>query len=265
MSTGKGIHSGHRQRMKERFLSGDLDGFSDHEVLELALFYAIPRIDVNELSHRLIERFGSYRSVFDADYADILAVEGMGENSATMIKLIASMWRRYALDENSPEFVFDNIKKVGDYAVRLYIGVCVEKLYAMLFDNQMKLIDTVMLAEGATNAVHASGRAIVEKAIKRHAASVILVHNHPNGTPYPSEDDKNFSNYLKELLGNLDILLVDHVIVSGRFYRPVFEDITGEKKLSSTKKFVYGQKTVTGVRSADLVAASDVPYNSELK
>ena len=97
MSTPGGVHSGHRQRMKTRFLTGGLDSFRDHEVFELILFYAIPRRDVNELSHRLIERFGSLKGVFDADFDDLCSVDGIGENVATLIKLIAATLRRYAL------------------------------------------------------------------------------------------------------------------------------------------------------------------------
>lgn len=261
MSTGSGIHAGHRQRMKERFLAGGLDGFSDHEVFELILFYAIPRRDVNELSHRLIERFGSYNAVFDADYEEICSVEGIGENAATLIKLMALAWRRYALGDEKAPFVYDTLKKVGEYAVRLYVGVSVEKLYAMLFDNKMMLLDTVMLAEGAVNSVRVSARTIIEKAIKKNASSIILIHNHPNGVTYPSEEDKNFSQYLKNLLSNLDITLIDHIIVSGRFFRPVFEGDEREERLASSTKFSYGDRPfANGVREADLQAAAGVPY-----
>ncbi len=256
-----GVHAGHRQRMRERFLVGGFDGFSDHEVIEYLLMHSIPRIDVNEHAHRLIERFGSYRAVFEAEYDDILKVEGIGETSAALIKAVTGMWRRYALSENSAEFVYDDIKKVGDYAVRLFIGVCTEKLYVLLFDNQMKLIDAVMLAEGAPNAVRTSVRTVAEKAIKKNASSVILIHNHPNGTPYPSEDDKIFSQHLKDMLENLDILLIDHVIVSGRFYRPIFEDKTGEVKVSASKRFTYGDSTESGVRLANLIVDSDASFS----
>ncbi len=266
MSTGSGIHAGHRQRMKERFLIGGLDGFSDHEVLELALFYAIPRRDVNELSHRLIERFGSYRGVFDADYDEICGVEGIGENAATLIKLMAAAWRRYSLGNRDEPFVYDTLKKVGTYAVKLYIGVSVEKLYAMLFDNKMMLLDTVMLAEGAVNSVRVSARTIIEKAIKKNASSIILIHNHPNGVPYPSEEDINFSQYLRNLLSNLDITLIDHVIVSGRFYRPVFEGEEGENCFASPIKFSYGDRVLAnGVREAEPQAASGIPYFGNAK
>ncbi len=255
-----GVHSGHRQRMKERFLSGGLEGFSDHEVIELILFYAIPRRDVNELSHRLVETFGSYRAIFDADFEDLCAVDGIGENAATLIKLMAESFRRYALsDEDS--LLYDTLRQVGDYAVKLYIGVSVEKLYAMLFDNKMKLIDTVMLAEGAVNSVRVSTRTIIEKALKKSASSIILIHNHPSGTPYPSDEDVRFSEYLRGLLANFDITLIDHVIVSGRYYRPVFESEVGKDRLAANAPFSYGKAvSSTGIRESEPAAASGIGY-----
>ena len=261
MSTGSGIHAGHRQRMKERFLAGGLEGFSDHEVLELILFYAIPRRDVNELSHKLVERFGSFRAVFDADFEDLCAVDGIGENAAILIKLMSDSFRKYALSDGCDIMLYDNLQKVGEYAVKLYIGVSVEKLYALLFDNKMMLLDTVMLGEGAVNSVHVSVRTIAEKALKKDASSIILLHNHPNGMPYPSEDDKRFSLYLKDLLANFDITLIDHIIVSGRYYRPVFEGEIGENRFAAPKKFSYGEKILpTGIRICEPKAASDIPY-----
>ncbi len=261
MSSDGGIHAGHRQRMKERFLAGDLDGFSDHEVIEVLLFWAIPRRDTNELAHRLIERFGSFKAVFDADYDDIRTVEGIGDNAAMMIKFFVSSWRRYALADTEPTFVYDTVEKIGDYAVRLYVGVAVEKLYAMFFDNKMKLLDTVMISEGAVNAVQIPTRMIVEKAFKKNAASVVLIHNHPNGTPFPSEDDMRVSNRLRDLLFDVNIKMIDHVIVSGRFYRPVFENDPFEKQLASPLPFSYGASSdPEGVRAAELLAASDTGY-----
>lgn len=227
--------------MRERFLAGGLDGFSDHEVLELILFYAIPRRDVNELSHRLVETFGSFNGVIEAGIDDLCAVEGIGENSATLIKLMSESYRRYSLDSGEPVFFYDDMKKIGDYAVKLYVGVAVEKLYAMLFDNRMKLIDTVLLAEGAVNSVRVSTRTICEKAIKKNASTIVLVHNHPNGTIYPSDEDVRLSSYLRDLLAAFDINLLDHVIVSGRFYRPVFAcDKMGENKLAAPSGFKHG-------------------------
>lgn len=262
------IHSGHRQRMKERFLANGLEGFSQHEIIELILYYAIPRRDVNELSHRIIERFGSYKNVFDADYEDLLSVEGVGENAATLIKLMAASWRKYALYDEETPLLYDTLEKIGEYAVKLFIGVSVEKMYIMLFDNKMMLLDTVMLSEGSLNSVHVPPRTIVEKAIKKNAASIVIIHNHPSGTTYPSDDDTNYSRFLKNLLSSVGINMIDHIIVCGRFYRPVFEGEEGEKNFASPVKFSYGIKPDhTGIRVAEgYIAAASVPYkgNSRL-
>ena len=246
------VHSGHRRRMKERFLAGGLEGFSDHEVLELILFYAIPRRDVNELSHRLIESFGSYKAVFEAELEDLLAVEGIGENAAVLIRLIAQAFRRYALYDEEV-FVYDELEKVGNYAVRLYVGVSVEKLYAMLFDNKMKLLDIVMLSEGSVNSVGISYRTICERAFKKHASSVILIHNHPNGTPYPSAEDLRVSSILRDCLKTFEITLIEHIIVSGRYYRPMFEKSDAvEAKLAASINFDYGScDNDEGIRTGD--------------
>lgn len=234
MSGNGDLHAGHRQRMRDRFLANGLEGFSDHEVIELMLYYAIPRRDVNELSHRLIERFGSYKGVFDADYDDLVMVEGIGEGAALMIKFIAAAWRKYALGDAQQPYLYDTIDKIGHYAARLFVGVSVEKLYAMLFDNKMMLLDTVMLAEGSVNSVRISFRSIIDKAIKKNASSIALIHNHPNGKPYPSEADVKFTNSIRDLLDNVDITLVDHIIVSGKYYRPIYRgDVTEHKYISS--------------------------------
>jgi hypothetical protein len=115
--------------------------------------------------------------------------------------------------------------------------------------------------EAANYFSQALGTEKVEKALKKDASSIILLHNHPNGMPYPSEDDKRFSLYLKDLLANFDITLIDHIIVSGRYYRPVFEGEIGENRFAAPKKFSYGEKILpTGIRICEPKAASDIPY-----
>ena len=249
MSGNGEIHAGHRQRMKERFLANGLEGFSPHEAIELMLYYAIPRRDVNELSHRLIERFGSYRAVFDANYEELISVEGVGENVAILFKLMAAGWQKYAMCDDETPFLYDSVQKIGSYAVRLFVGASVEKLYVMLFDNKMMLLDTVKIAEGTINEIKAQPRIIVEKVFQKKASSIVLIHNHPNGTAYPSEADLKYSRYLKDLLSTMGIELVDHIIVSGRFYRSAFAWEDNDDCLSA---------------SDDLVASA-VPYKGTKK
>ena len=89
------LHEGHRKRLQNRYKTGGADGLSDHNLLELLLFYSIPRKDTNELAHRLISAFGSLNGVFDATYNELLKIEGMGENSAMLISSVPAICRRY--------------------------------------------------------------------------------------------------------------------------------------------------------------------------
>ena len=266
MSGNGDIHAGHRQRMKERFLANGLEGFSPHEAIELMLYYAIPRRDVNELSHRLLERFGSYNAVFDAAYEDLLSVPGVGENAAILFKLMAASWRQYALNDGESPFLYDSAEKIGNYAARLFIGASVEKLYVMLFDNKMMLLDTVKIAEGAVNSVSAPARVYVEKAFKKNAASIVLIHNHPSGLPNASDDDICYTHNLKSVLKGVGIDLIDHIIVSGKYYKPIFGGFLGESQFASRANFAYDPNLDSAdIGEACLAVAADVPYKGITK
>ena len=263
MSGNGDIHAGHRRRMKERFLANGLEGFSHHEAIELLLYYAIPRRDVNELSHRLIERFGSYNAIFEADYEDLLSVEGVGENAAILLKLMAASWRKYALNDCKEVFLYDTPAKIGNYAARLFIGASVEKLYVMFFDNKMMLLDTAKIAEGTVNSVSAPPRVIVERAYRKKAASVVLIHNHPSGSADPSDDDICYTHSLKAVLKSVGIDLIDHVIVSGKYYKPIFGGKLGESQFASRVNFAYDPNLDEGeIQEADLAVAADIPYKA---
>ena len=87
------MHDGHRQRLKNRFREEGLDHFDEHQVLELLLFYCIPRIDTNELAHRLLERFGSLANVLEAKAEELEKVPGIGSNAATFLNLVTAVER----------------------------------------------------------------------------------------------------------------------------------------------------------------------------
>ena len=116
-NTEKNPHSGHRDRMRQRFIRDGLDSFQDHEALELLLFYAIPRRDVNELAHRLLLRFGSLSGVFDASMDQLTTVEGLGPQAAALIKLVPQLNRKYQLSRLKGEkLILDNYIKAGQFS-----------------------------------------------------------------------------------------------------------------------------------------------------
>ncbi len=224
-------HDGHRTRLKERFLKEGLDSFNTHEVVELMLFYAIPQRDVNETAHLLVERFGSLSGILEADVEDIMAVEGVGAHAATMFKLICAVTRRYAMDRGTAELRYTSIGQIGKYLVGLYIGVTVERAYILLFDNSMKLLDVVNAGNGVVNSVNITPRFVIERALKRNAAVVVLAHNHPNGVATPSREDIALTMQLRQLLDVCGITLLDHFIVSGSYYNVILGH--NDRKLNS--------------------------------
>ncbi|MDD2401931.1 MAG: DNA repair protein RadC [Clostridia bacterium] len=214
----KKIHAGHRQRVKERFLSEGLDGFQDHEVLELLLFYCIPMKDTNELVHKMISKFGTLAELFDADPRDISKKCGVSENTAILVSLITSLSRRYYKRKWGDKPILDSSLKAGEYAVSLFTGRTYESFFVLCLDSQNKLNHASLVHEGTINEVPVYPRLIVEAALLHKANSVILAHNHPGGSMQPSKPDIEVTKKIKIALEAISISVVDHIIVAGDKY-----------------------------------------------
>lgn len=213
-----GTHDGHRQRIKERYAETGLEGFSDHTVLEFLLFYAVPRKDTNELAHLLLEHFGSLTAVLEADKDDLMQVNGIGDNAATLLSLIPQISRRYMENRTAPKRQIKDSKDAAQYFVSKFAYEYNEVVYAMFLDTKHNIICTRKLAKGVVNGVELSVRTLVEACIKLRAQAVIVAHNHPNADIAPSSEDEFFTLSLKKALYLVDIDLLDHIIVSGNEY-----------------------------------------------
>ena len=212
-----GLHDGHRQRLIQRFLEEDLDNFEPHSVLELLLFYAIPRKDTNELAHVLIDTFGSLKGVFDAPYEELVKVNGIGPNAAALLKLVPSLTRTY-YSSDARGMILDTSEKSGEYFLPYYIGQTEEVVRLACLDAGGKVISNQILHRGSANAAEVNIRKIVNIALRNNAMGVILAHNHPGGLPLPSEEDVATTKSIREALIPMGILLMDHIIVAGQDY-----------------------------------------------
>lgn len=212
-----GIHDGHRQRMIERFLKEDLEHFAQHEILELVLFFSIPRQDTNELAHRLINTFGSLRGVLDASYEELLRIKGVGEHTATLLKLLPAVNRAYVRVDEVGAFA-GTMEAVASILRPRYLSQQDELSYVLLVDTQSRCLGVELLNRGSVNATEVSIRRLVTLALRYNAAGVILAHNHPTGLATPSPDDVRITNYLLKSLSALNIQLLDHLIFDQRGY-----------------------------------------------
>lgn len=212
------IHAGHRQRLKERFLKEGLDSFQDHEVLELLLFYCIPRRDTNLLAHELISRFGSFAAVLEAQPRELKKVPGVGESVVTFLSLLKNTERYYRVNRQDCFEPLTTIEQCGQFLVPYFRHARNETVYLLCLDAKCKVLCCKEVGEGSVNSAAVPIRRIVEMALEANATSVVLAHNHPSGLALPSGDDVQTTCRLAVALNAVEIELVDHIIVADEDY-----------------------------------------------
>lgn len=212
------MHEKHRDRVRKRFLMEDIDNFEPHQVLELILFYSIPRKDTNEIAHRLVEKFGGFSQVLDAPIEELEKVEGVGHQSAVLIKLFRSSYRYYQVEITSTKNEMLNTEQCGKYLMARMNGKKNEEVYLLCLDGRRKLINCVKIDEGSVRAVVLSNDKVLRTAITNNAASVILAHNHPGAFAVPSGEDVDVTKHLAKILMSAGVCLLDHIVVSDTEY-----------------------------------------------
>lgn len=209
-----GLHDGHRNRLKNRFLNEGLTNFEDHNVLELLLFYSIPRSDTNEIAHELLNKFGSLHGVFEAGMEDLMSINGISRHSAVLIKMIPELFVVYGRDKVRDIQKINSSDDAKQFFIPRFYGKVREEVQIVLLDDKMNIIKWVKIYEGSVNSANVPIRKIVEIAIENRATNVIIAHNHPTGLILPSKDDLRATAKAREALALVDIKLLDHVIVS---------------------------------------------------
>ena len=204
--------------MRDRFIEDtNMRGFSDHNILEMLLFYAIPRADTNELAHRLLEHFGSFAAVFEADVDRLKDVEGIGESTAVLIKMIPSIMQRYHEDKNSG-IKIKNINDAVNFLRPKFLGQASETLYIVCMNNDSKILKFAPVGSSAINYSLADSRKILKEMIISNASTAIIAHNHPSGICVPSVADVTTTKSISALLAEINARLVDHIIITDDDY-----------------------------------------------
>lgn len=223
------MHDGHRQRLKDLFVKEGLDNFNELQVLELLLFYCIPRQDTNPVAHRLLERFGKLSQVLEAPVAELQKVEGMGPNAATFLHLVTQVGRYYLINRAMDQKILATIEECGKFLVPYFYGRRNETVFLLSLDAKCKLLSCKEIGEGSVNSAGVPVRRIVEMALAANATTVVLAHNHPSGLALPSSEDVQTTLRLAAALDTVDITLADHIIVADEdfvslvqsgYYRP---------------------------------------------
>ncbi len=228
----KSIHEGHRNRLRERYDRSGMDDYADHEILELLLTYVFSRGDVNDKAHALVNRFGSVAATLDALPEELCEVDGIGPQAARFLTMLPSVFRRYALNKTEPGEPMDTLAKIGEYLHAKYTGVTFERVYLLLFDNSMRLIDCCHLDDGAVNCSKVTMRRVAELCLFKHASCAVLAHNHPMGLAIPSSADIEVTHSVENSLETVGVTFLEHIIVTENSYAPILRHQKGVLRAS---------------------------------
>lgn len=215
MST-KPHYLGHRQRLKDRFMRDAGATLPDYEMLELVLFLAKPRAEVKPLAKELIKRFGSYADVITADTKELVAVKGVGENTAVALKTIQAAAIRLAREQIMNRPVISSWQKLLDYCRASLAFAKTEEFRLLFLDRKNVLIADEMQQTGTVDHTPVYPREVVKRALDLGASAIIMVHNHPSGDPTPSKGDIEMTKEVREACEKLGIVLHDHLIIGKR-------------------------------------------------
>ena len=216
--------SGHRERVRRRFLDEGLDGFKDYEALEMLLFYAVPRQDTKLIAKRLIDQFGSLQAVFHTPPERLMQEAGLTEATAALIAMLPQLARKIEEQQAQENARIRSTLDAGRDVIAMFRGRQDESVRILCLNASGKVVRRARIAEGDVNAVHFPIRKLVEEALACKAVSVILAHNHPGGTMAPSQEDLDATKAAKAALETVGIRLLDHLIVSGDNYCSLREE-----------------------------------------
>jgi DNA repair protein RadC len=206
-------YHGHRERLRERFFGAGPEALSDYELLEMALFPALPRRDTKPLAKALLKKFGSFAEVIHAPVARLREVEGIGEASINQIKLLAAAATRVAKGEVKKNIALSSWNDVIDY-IRTGMAFADKEQFRLLFlDKRNQLISDEVQQTGTVDHTPVYPREVIKRALELSATALILVHNHPSGDPSPSQADIQMTKAIIDIATPLGISVHDHIIV----------------------------------------------------
>jgi DNA repair protein RadC len=212
-TAGSPHYHGHRERLRERFYVAGPDALSDYELLEMALFPALPRRDTKPLAKTLIKTFGSFAEVIHAPVARLREIDGIGEASINQLKLIAAAASRVARGEVKNRSTLSSWNEVIDYC-RSSMAFSDKEQFRLLFlDKRNQLIADEVQQTGTVDHTPVYPREVIKRALELSATALILVHNHPSGDPSPSQADIQMTKAIIEIAKPLGIAVHDHIIV----------------------------------------------------
>jgi len=216
----KKVHkgSGHRKRLRDRFLSGGLEGFHDYEVIELLLTLAMPRKDCKDAAKAAMKRFSTLQGVLEAAPRELGKIDGIGPRNIFGIKLIKAVADRYLKKKLVDRDAINDSKALFDYLYHS-IGDKKREIFKVIFLNSKnQVIGAKTLSEGTLTASSVYPREVIQAALNHDAAALIFAHNHPSGDAKPSAEDVAVTSQLVFAGKVMGIVVHEHLVIGDNRY-----------------------------------------------
>lgn len=218
MAKNPELHKGHRQRILKKYLENGIQSLEEHEILEVLLFFAFSRCNTNDISHKLINRFGSITQVFEAPIEDLVKIDGIGDAAATLLHFMGDFIRVMGLTE-VPAVKLDNLNSILLFCNNRLPNDGRESCHFLLLDKRGYFITCVSMTIGEFSLVNIDFRHLILKALNANAGSIVIVHNHPETDVIAaSTSDVSYTRKLSDLLLSVGINIVDHIIFGKNGY-----------------------------------------------
>lgn len=240
-----GLHSGHRQRMREKFLSYGRDVFHSHELLEMFLFHAVQYKNTNPIAKNLLLRFSTLEGVFSASREELLSVEGVGPKIADMLLSVGKvdMFAEIEEQQDSEKKVFDDYCSTGEFFVDYFDSRFTYETVILLLNSKMEYIDCRTMCELDYDSAAVKAEPFIDAAIRARAAVAIIAHNHPYGPPFPTVGDKATNNMMAQALAKSGILLAEHYVISGKKFVGFMNNLTmAFSQYSDVERFIESKR-----------------------
>ena len=226
---------GHRERVRKKFLENGFNGLEDYEVLELLLFYVIPRKDTKAIAKELIEKFKTLANVLKADTLELKNIDGLGDVAITFLKMMGALPEKIYENELKNKKLFKENNSENKYKItdkefllsflRNKIGYKnVEKFYVIYLSSSNEVLAFEESSSGTLDRSSIYTREIYKRVIMENAKSIIIAHNHPSGNTCPSKCDIDITNEIAKGLKNFGALLLEHIIITRDSYFSFLEE-----------------------------------------
>ncbi len=206
--------SGHRERLRERFLKNGLSAFTDEEVIEMLLTFGTPRRDCKPAAREALKRFGTLAGVLEAPLEELTKVPGIGPKNALALKFVQEVAGRFLAQRLPGRPYVSSSQEVYEYLVHRLAPLKKEAFHVLYLDARHRILAVEELARGTVNQSVVYPREVMERAFHHQASALVLAHNHPSGDPSPSAADIALTKRLFLAAKLLDLRLLDHLVVA---------------------------------------------------